>query len=576
MADSTASYGRSLLDGRPSLRAGVLGASFLALAGKTAEPVGIGSEKQLFIGPFDESGRDTYLVESMENVEMTMYPARATGERLMGQDKPWEGTGLLDMRQFVLKDGDTFRMYYNALPHHFVSTDPKDPRKNLWGRPYNRVLCYAESGDGLHWTKPNVGLCQWDGSRENNILFPNDDFAYVFSEMDGPCVFIDPHAKNADEKYKMFIKISPVRGKPEENDDGPIPVQVTEQLPKAQYAFASPDGIRWRLMSPKRVNAGPKNDTAYSVFWDDRIGKYVQYSRVSTPAPAQVAYYRRTHEDYSGRTTVLGVGRTTSDNFLDWGREVSVLEPDAADRAGSPEGLFRMDFYGGNISRYREAQNVYIGLPNAYYHWAFDLTRKWWSGKYIQEPSTMDVQLVLSRDGVNWHRTPTRRPFIRLGPEGTFWSKTIWPDGNAIRVGDELWFYFAGLDVHHKEQSQKESHGARGRAVLRLDGFISADAAYTGGELATKPLVFAGDLLRLNVDTSAGGTVRVEVQDAEGRAVGGFAATEADEINGNYIRKDVTWNGSSDVSSLAGKVVRLRFVMRDAKLYAFQFAAREL
>ena len=538
-------------------------------------PLRIGSEKQLFIGPFDESGRDTYLVESMTNVEMTMNPALVTGERLVAQDKPWEGTGILDMRQFVLKDGDTFRMYYNALPHHFVSKDPKDPRKNIWGRPYNRILCYAESKDGIRWTKPNLGLCEWNGSRESNILLPNDNFEYVFSEMDGPCVFIDPNAKTPDEKYKMFIKISPVRGKPEKSDAGPIPVRVTKQLPKAQYAFASPDGIHWRLMSPKKVNAGPKNDTAYSVFWDERIHKYVQYSRVWQAAPEQVAYYKRTHKGYDGRAVVLHVGRATSDNFLDWSPEETVLKPDTIDRAGSPEGLTRMDFYGGNISRYREAQNVYIGLPNAYYHWKFDLTRKWWTGKYIQEPSTMDVQLVLSRDGVHWHRTPKREPFIRLGREGTFWSKTIWPDGNGIRVGDELWFYFAGLDVHHKEQSQKESHGARCRAILRLDGFISADAAYTGGQLTTKPLIFSGDRLELNVDTSAGGTLVVEVQDEARKAIVGFTAEDADEINGNYIRKVATWNGSSDVSSLAGRVIRLRFVMRDTKLYSFQFTAKE-
>ncbi len=539
------------------------------------EPLRIGSQKQLFIGPFDESGRDTYLVESMTNVEMTMNPAHVTGERLVVQDKPWEGTGILDMRQFVIKDGDTFRMYYNALPHHIVSKDPKDPRKNIWGRPYNRILCYAESKDGIHWTKPNLGLCEWNGSRENNILLPNKDLGYVFSEMDGPCVFIDPNARTRDEKYKMFIKISPVRGKPEESDDRPIPVRVTKQLPKAQYAFASTDGIHWRLMSPRKVNAGPKNDTAYSVFWDGRIDKYVQYSRVWQAAPEQVAYYKRTHKGYDGRAVVLHVGRAMSDNFLDWSSEETVLKPDIIDRAGSPEGLTRMDFYGGNISRYREAQDVYIGLPNAYYHWKFDLTRKWWTGKYVQEPSTMDVQLVLSRNGVHWHRTPKRKPFIRLGRQGTFWSKTIWPDGNAIRVGDELWFYFAGLDVHHKEQSQKKSHGARGHAVLRLDGFISADAAYTGGELTTKPLIFSGNRLELNVDTSAGGTVLVEIQDETGKAIVGFTVKDADEMNGNYIRKVSTWNGSSDVSSLVGKPVRLRFVMRDTELYAFQFKAKE-
>ena len=184
----------------------------------------------------------------------------------------------------------------------------------------------------------------------------------------------------------------------------------------------------------------------------------------------------------------------------------------------------------------------------------------------------MDVQLVTSRDGIHWSRTPGRKPFIRLGPEGTFWSKTIWPDGNAIRVGDELWFYFAGLDVHHKEQSLKPSSGARGRAVLRLDGFLSADAAYTGGELTTKPLIFSGDRLELNVDTGAGGTVRVEIQDESGEPVEGFTAAEADEINGNYLRVPVTWNGNRDVGPLAGRPIRLRFVMRDAKLYSFRFS----
>jgi hypothetical protein len=138
-------------------------------------------------------------------------------------------------------------------------------------------------------------------------------------------------------------------------------------------------------------------------------------------------------------------------------------------------------------------------------------------------------------------------------------------------VGDELWFYFAGLDVHHKEQSQKKSHGARGRAFLRLDGFMSADAAYTGGELVTKPLIFTGDRLELNVDTSAGGTVLVEIQDQAGKPIRDFTAGDADEINANSVRQRETWNDSSDVSTLAGKVIRIRFIMRDTKLYAFRF-----
>jgi hypothetical protein len=102
---------------------------------------------------------------------------------------------------------------------------------------------------------------------------------------------------------------------------------------------------------------------------------------------------------------------------------------------------------------------------------------------------------------------------------------------------------------------------------------MSADAAYTGGELVTKLLTFTGDCLELNVDTSAGGTVLVEIQDEAGQPIQGFTVSDADEINGNSVRRPVTWNDSGDVSALAGKPIRLRFVMRDTKLYAFQLRA---
>jgi len=88
-------------------------------------PLQVASGKQLFLGFWSQDGRDDFLVESMQNVRMTMNPAHVTGERMVCQNKPWKGTGLLDMRQFVMKDGDLFRMYYAALPYHFVPDNPE-------------------------------------------------------------------------------------------------------------------------------------------------------------------------------------------------------------------------------------------------------------------------------------------------------------------------------------------------------------------------------------------------------------------------------------------------------------------
>jgi hypothetical protein len=113
--------------------------------------------------------------------------------------------------------------------------------------------------------------------------------------------------------------------------------------------------------------------------------------------------------------------------------------------------------------------------------------------------------------------------------------------------------------------------GADARAIFRLDGFISADAAYHGGELITPPLVFAGTFLRLNMDTSAGGSARVEVQDESGHPLRGYSLKDADQLNGNSTRMQVSWGAKSDLGSVAARPVKLRFVMRSCKLYAFQF-----
>ena len=109
------------------------------------------------------------------------------------------------------------------------------------------------------------------------------------------------------------------------------------------------------------------------------------------------------------------------------------------------------------------------------------------------------------------------------------------------------------------------------RYTLRLDGFVSVQAPLSGGEIVTRPLKFSGNRLELNVSTSAAGSVGVEIQDAEGRPIDGFRLSDCREIFGDRLDAVVGWTAGPDVGRLAGRTVRLRFVVKDADLYAFRF-----
>ena len=161
------------------------------------------------------------------------------------------------------------------------------------------------------------------------------------------------------------------------------------------------------------------------------------------------------------------------------------------------------------------------------------------------------------------------------GTHGTEWH---------IRDGKYLFQFYGGAPWSHGgfrrltlEERQDKANWGRGFIGLvmqRLDGFVSVDAEYTGGSLLTPPVVFEGDHLELNIDVAAMGEAVVEVQDDQGRPLSGFTMDECDRVLVNDVAHTVTWCGNADLSSLVGTRVRLRFAMRSAKLYAFQFTAR--
>jgi hypothetical protein len=155
--------------------------------------------------------------------------------------------------------------------------------------------------------------------------------------------------------------------------------------------------------------------------------------------------------------------------------------------------------------------------------------------------------------------------FIRPGlGTGNWVSRTNYPLTGILPSGPDRIQMF--VSRHYMQDSWNIE-----RLLLRTDGFASVSAPWAGGEMLTKPLTFTGGTLQINYRTGAPGFVRVEIQDAAGRPIPGYTLDECPEIIGDEIERLVAWKAGPDVSRLAGQPVRLRFVMKDADLFAIQF-----
>lgn len=481
----------------------------------------INSHRQLFI--------DDRLFDYCQGVRLCMNNPVQDAEPVFVPSQPWEKKGMA-FYNTVLREGGTFRLWYGAV----MKT----------GLPQEGAirLCYAESADGLHWERPELGIVPFEGSARNNIVAP----LLEQQSQQGATVCRDERAPAA-ERYKLWTKFRPT--------DQEMEAGVRPGL----YAMFSADGLHWQVYPDQPNPPGQACDTQDVFFWDDRIDRYVGYTRVAATqhvdeaAKAQVGRYR-------------SVGRITSPDFRKWSETQIVLEPDGVDRhiplpvkRENPSPV--LDFYTNCAMKYPWAQDVYLMFPSVFYHWE----------EQDGLPATMDVQLLTSRDGVAWNRMGERRPFLRRGRDGTAADGMLFANPWLTPVGEELWLFYTGIGRLHLPPAQESWPSGLYRARIRRDGFVSADAGYRGGEFVTPPLVFAGQSMEVNCDGSAGGWLKIAILEPNGREIPGFGLEEAETITGNRLRKRVRWRSKEPLAALAGRPVRLRIVMRDMKLYAFQF-----
>jgi len=497
-------------------------------------PWDVGNRRQLFI--------DGRFFAKRENVDLCVHPPRKTGEWTIKPDRPWE-TGGIGPYSSVLKEGETYHFWYHAMDN------------KQWDSAREAgAICYARSKDGIHWEKPALGLIEYAGSRDNNIVVGHGAAGLKIGQ-DGVMVFLDPTAP-PEQRFRM--------------------VSHFDALGAGIHILSSGDGIHWQVTHRSILNYRPMAkghhlDSQNVIFWDDRIHKYVAYVRKNLNDP-----------ESQGRS----VARAESDRLGDFPvvqDMPSILKPDALDMRQARRAM--VDYYTSEAIKYPWADDAYFMFPQVYYHYT-NLLRKF-AKDCPTNAGPLDTQFAASRDGFHWERYD-RRPFVGLGIKGEFdWAsaRMVWGIVPDV-AGREMYMYYRASDWLHgwdrDERNKRLLTGAGlgadqdiavlSRLVSRRDGFVSARTPYTGGEFTTPPLLFAGRRLALNINTSATGIGQVEILDEKGTPVTGYALSDCDWIHtANEINYVVTWNGRSDVSPLSGRPVRLRFVLTNSDLYAFQF-----
>ena len=481
---------------------------------------------------------DQVLVRETDRVWFTQHQGKKHPDNpVLKPDRPWEGW-LTYIYGDVMYDHEEklFKMWYLAGN----KTDYFD---------YDTITCYATSRDGIHWDKPEVGTLKSKNGKPHNAV-GTFKLPSIHKDMDEP----DPARRYKMICFSWYADLPGSTGLP----DSP-----------SYRTMVSPDGLHWTRESKEPI--APEADVITGC-WDPRRQIYVAFPKISR---MWRGHYRRLF------STI------TSQDFKHWSKPISSWETDLRDDAGSlarieqvrpildrpddPQ-LMHTDFYGIGVYL---AESCTIGFP-----WMLTINNKDRFGDNQEGPQ--EVQLAVSRDLVHWPR-PFRTPVIAMGEDLTEWDCAYQTTAaRAIRVGDEIRLYYGGANYTHgtpalivpeidgKPTGRGTRYGsAIGLATWPLDRFVSVDASAEGGMLTTVPFRFSGDRLVINAAAKPPGHITVELCDAAGRRLPDFPLSRP--FSGDALRHTVSFGGETDVSTLTGQPVSLKFHLKSASLYSFAF-----
>lgn len=481
-------------------------ALFPASVSAADAPLHIGNRRELFV--------DHFLIDQLSGTELQMHAPRDEGIALKF-DAPWEGgfSGYVS----IVRVGDKLRAYYRGKP-----VANKDGSSD-------EVTCCAESADGRHWSRPNVGAYEVQGTRENNVVLMK---AHTSTHNFSP--FLDERpGVPADERFKALGGTMESGG---------------------LAAWKSADGLRWQKMTDAPVIAKEQVPFKYMFdsqnvpFWSAAEGKYVCYYRV-----------------FEGG--IRRIVRSESTDFLTWSPPV-LMEYRHPSVTPPIEHL-----YTNQTHPYFRAPHLYVAIAARFMPGRRVLTDEQAAAiqvnpNYFKDTSDaifMTTRPVEGSAHAGFYDRTFLEGFIRGGIGAQNWvSRTNYPALNVVPTGPSEMSIYVNQDY-----AQPTAHLRR--YSLRTDGFASLHAGYAGGHMITKPLVFSGRTLSLNFSTSAAGGVKVGFEDADGKSIPGFSIDDCVMQIGNEIDRTVTWKSGTDVSALAGRPVRLRFSMKDADVFSFQF-----
>ena len=471
---------------------------------------------------------DDWLIESLEGVRRQLnQPVKHKRNPVLVKDKPWEQSGPGYGTVHYDPEAKLFRMWYQ--------TWKKVPK----GAVSEGDLYLATSRDGVTWSKPVINK----KTGTNRVQAPR------VTGFQCPGIFRDPAEKDPSRRFKMLFSCAP---------DG------TDKTWMTSVGY-SPDGIHWT--AAKTLPLIPFSDTQICPFWDYRSRRYIAILRFGPP------------------NTRL-VSRTESEDFLHWSPKITVIRRTKMD---VPQ---QTQFYQMAPMPYGD---VYIGLVAAYHTETLKPIppdRPWTDRK--------NLQLVYSRNSISWSRVGSdgaiphnklnqpadwarvarEAAFLPYGKKDRDWDwGTVSPyyTPEPIVIKDRIHFYYMGQngrnwwnytgDPPRKDPDAREPNKGVGLATLRIDGFVSIEAGSKGGTMTTRPFLFLGDGLILNAD-ARGGQITVEALDAAGKPLEGFGLASSRPLTSDNVRHALSWKGHKDLHQLQGKPIRLRFHLKNARMFS--------